>query len=132
MFDFESTVASDAAERNDAALKTARAALLAVQSAKAEQEERARRTEVAVGAIRIEVDRLGGDTARAVEALADGLVGVRGEIRRIEGSGEAERTRMREASAGTTGPTSQERQKYYYQDYGLNQQNPPPSSMYRN
>jgi hypothetical protein len=132
MFDFESTVASDAAERNDAALKTARAALLAVQSAKAEQEERARRTEVAVGAIRIEVERLGGDTARAVEALADGLVGVRGEIRRVEGVGETERIRMRD-STSKIGPTSQERQKYYYDNStGPSLHNPPSSSLYRN
>ena len=139
MFDFESTVASDSASRNEVALKTSRAALLAVQSSKAEQDERARRADLSVGAVRIELERLGGDTARAVEALADGLACVRGEIRRVEGAREGEIIRMREPNIGRdilgggvngVPPPSllppNERQKYFY-DYGVSS----TSDMYR-
>jgi hypothetical protein len=82
-FNFETSSRADADKRNREALRVASRALAKAGEAEAYAKSKADVLETKVGRVRIDFDRMVGDTTAACEALADGLAGVRADVRGV-------------------------------------------------
>ena len=81
IFDFETTSKANAAEMNGEALNVAKNAMRTVEESTNYMRKSLDLAETRVGRVRIDFDRMVGDTTAACEALASGLGQVRNEVR---------------------------------------------------
>ncbi|GMI05011.1 hypothetical protein TrVE_jg8188 [Triparma verrucosa] len=81
IFDFETTSKANAAEMNGEALNVAKNAMRKVEESTNYMRKSLDLAETRVGRVRIDFDRMVGDTTAACEALASGLGQVRNEVR---------------------------------------------------
>ena len=85
IFDFERTSSANLTEMNSQALRVAQEASRRSESACSYMRKSLDIMETKIGRVRIDFDRMIGDTTSACEALADGLRGVRNDVRGVGG-----------------------------------------------
>ena len=83
IFDFESTSRANAATQNREALEVASKSSRRVEEGCTYMRKSLDLLETKIGRVRIDFDRMVGDTTSACEALADGLSSVRGDVRGV-------------------------------------------------
>ncbi|GMH51704.1 hypothetical protein TrRE_jg13399 [Triparma retinervis] len=85
IFDFESTSRANSEEMNAQAVGLAQKASRRVEEGCGYMRKSLDLMETKIGRVRIDFDRMVGDTTSACEALADGLSVVRGDVRSVNG-----------------------------------------------
>ncbi|GMH79146.1 hypothetical protein TL16_g08050 [Triparma laevis f. inornata] len=102
IFDFETTSKANAADMNGEALKVAQSAMRKVEESTMYMRKSLDLAETRVGRVRIDFDRMVGDTTAACEALASGLGQVRNDVRGLSNKqGNFERSLIERGGAST-------------------------------